>query len=219
MLNIFYGCSGLTSVTIANGVTSIGESTFCTCSGLSSVTIPSSVTSIGAWAFKDCSGLTSVTIGSGVKTIYTQAFAKCPELTDVYCYAEDVPSMTYNYNKPCTDAFEVSYINNATLHVPTASIDAYKAVEPWKSFKTIMGLDETIVETPKCATPTISYDGKKLTVSCETEGLPVAVYTIDGKLYGSATINNSQATVNTSLTDGEMVIVKIGQKAVKVVMN
>ena len=49
----FYGCSGLTSVTIPNSVTAIGASAFCFCSGLTSVTIPNSVTSIGKSAFYD----------------------------------------------------------------------------------------------------------------------------------------------------------------------
>ena len=50
------------SVTIGNGVTSIGYEAFEGCSGLTSVTIPDSVTSIGDGAFSDCSGLTSVTM-------------------------------------------------------------------------------------------------------------------------------------------------------------
>ncbi len=192
----FDGCSGLTSVTIGNGVTSIGGSAFLGCSGLTSITIPNSVTSIGSYAFQNCSSLTSITIpnsvtsigneafygcssmttitiGSGVETIYEQAFANCPELTDVYCYAENVPRMrNRNNTQNVTDAFEGSYIEYATLHVPTASIDAYKAVEPWKNFKTIMGLDGTMPEEPetqKCATPTIALVGGKLKFSCETE--------------------------------------------------
>ena len=51
----FYGCSGLTSVTIPNSVTSIGGDAFSGCTGLTSITIPNSVTSIGARAFLNCS--------------------------------------------------------------------------------------------------------------------------------------------------------------------
>ena len=65
----FYGCSGLTSVTIGNSVTSIGDYAFSGCSGLTSVTIPNSVTSIGGYAFWNCSSLTSVTIPNSVTSI------------------------------------------------------------------------------------------------------------------------------------------------------
>jgi len=56
----FYGCSGLTSVTIPNSVTAIFDYAFYYCSGLTSITIPDSVTSIGDYAFYGCSGLTTI---------------------------------------------------------------------------------------------------------------------------------------------------------------
>ena len=73
----FYGCSGLTSVTIPESVTSIGDYAFYNCSGLTSVTIPESVTSIGSRAFAGCSGLISVNIPESVTTIGNTAFASC----------------------------------------------------------------------------------------------------------------------------------------------
>ena len=80
--------------------------------------------------------------------------------------------------------------------------------------------EESSIQSLPLDTPAlITARGGVITVSSEAEGLPIAVYTLDGKLSGSATIKNGQATVNTSLTDGEAVIVKIGQKAVKVMMR
>ena len=79
----FYYCSGLTSVTIPDGVTGIGERTFAGCDGLTSVTIPDGVTSIGGSAFKGCSGLTNVVIGSSVTSIGPYAFSGGSGLTSV----------------------------------------------------------------------------------------------------------------------------------------
>lgn len=51
----FYGCSGLSSITIPNTVRTIGDRAFYDCIGLGNVTMPSSVTTIGAEVFRNCS--------------------------------------------------------------------------------------------------------------------------------------------------------------------
>ena len=79
----FYNCTGLTSVTIPDGVTSIGAGAFWGCSGLTSVTIPDSVTSIGGGAFAGCTSLITVTIPDGVTSIGVNAFNGCTRLTSV----------------------------------------------------------------------------------------------------------------------------------------
>ena len=192
----FRGCFGLTSITIPNSVTGIGESVFRGCSGLTSISIPNSVTSIGNYAFEYCSGLTSVTIGSGIKYIDGSAFASCPELTDVTCYAENVP-FTY------TDAFKDSYIEYATLHVPASAVNAYKAADPWKNFKSVVAIGgdtpET-PETPKCEKPTISYENGQLKMSCATEGVEYVTDITDAdiKKHYDATISLT-ATYNISV--------------------
>ena len=80
----FHDCDNLTSVTIPDSVTTIGISAFHVCSSLTSVTIPDSVTSIGNFAFYGCSSLTSVTIGNSVTSIGDWAFYNCSSLTSVY---------------------------------------------------------------------------------------------------------------------------------------
>ncbi len=79
----FRNCSGLTSVTISDSVTSIGEYTFSGCTGLTSITIPDKVTSIGKSAFSGCTGLTSITIPDKVTSIGKSAFSGCTGLTSI----------------------------------------------------------------------------------------------------------------------------------------
>ena len=79
----FYYCKSLTSITIPNSVTTIGDLAFECCTGLTSVTIPNSVTSIGEYAFRGCTGLTSITIPNSVTSIGKSAFEGCTGLTSV----------------------------------------------------------------------------------------------------------------------------------------
>jgi len=79
----FYWCTALTSVTIPDSVTSIGQRAFSACYALTSVTIGNGVTSIGYSAFDDCAALTRVTIGNSVTTIGSEAFYQCTNLTNV----------------------------------------------------------------------------------------------------------------------------------------
>ena len=79
----FFGCNGLTSVTLPSSLTSIGNSAFDGCSGLTSLTLPSSLTSIGYRAFESCSGLTSLTLPSSLTSIGNSAFKSCSGLTSL----------------------------------------------------------------------------------------------------------------------------------------
>jgi hypothetical protein len=69
-----------------------------------------------------------------------------------------------------SDAFEGSYPEYVTLHVPDASVDSYKAKTPWSGFGKIMGLSGGEPEVEKCATPVVTYAEGKLSFSCETDG-------------------------------------------------
>lgn len=59
--NAFKNCTTMTSITLPNTITRIGEFTFAGCEGLTSFTIPASVTTIGYCAFAACKFLTSIT--------------------------------------------------------------------------------------------------------------------------------------------------------------
>ena len=103
----FFNCNNpaLTTIDIPNSVRSIGFGAFAQCSHVTSLTIPDGVTFIGQAAFRDtdlramiipdgvtiiknemferCSNLTSVTIPNSVDTIEDTAFASCTSLTSI----------------------------------------------------------------------------------------------------------------------------------------
>ena len=107
----FSGCSGLTSVTLPDSVTSIGYGAFRSCSGLTSITIPDSVTSIGEYAFGYCSGLTSVTIGNSVTSIGDSAFYNCSRLKTVF-----YKGLAEQWNKISIDSYGNNSLTSATRY-------------------------------------------------------------------------------------------------------
>lgn len=58
----FYGCTGLETVALPDGLTEIAARAFSGCSKLVSVRLPSTLTSIGEYAFYDCKALADVVV-------------------------------------------------------------------------------------------------------------------------------------------------------------
>lgn len=79
----FGSCYNLTSVNIPNHVTIISHQAFANCTNLESIVIPGSVSTIGDWAFIYCENLKSVDIGDGVTEIGEKAFQHCTSLEQV----------------------------------------------------------------------------------------------------------------------------------------
>ena len=138
----FYGCSGLTSVTIPNSVTSIDNYAFERCSGLTSIEIPNSVTSIGDRAFYLCSGLTSpvynahvfaylptsysgaYTIPDGIESIAGGAFYECTGLTSV-TIPNSVTSIGSGAFRGCNGLTSPVYNAHVFAYLPTSYSGVY----------------------------------------------------------------------------------------------
>ena len=99
----------VTDLVIPNGVESINSYAF-TGSGLTSVTIGDSVTSIGNGAFSYCYSLTSVTIGKNVSSIGYGAFRNCA-LESVTFKNTNNWYYTDSYNSSYTDGTAVDVTN------------------------------------------------------------------------------------------------------------
>lgn len=154
----FYLQTKLTSLSLPEGITSIGNDAFTQCK-ITSLTLPASLKTIGARAFSN-NRITQLTIPDKVETIENDAFAynsignidfpatlvslhatafNWKSMNEVICRALSVPQT------PQTDEFNNSWrpfyqINeNCVLRVPAESLEAYKNAwgQYFKSVETI----------------------------------------------------------------------------------
>ena len=109
----FYNCSGLTSLSLPSGITSIGWEAFSGCSGLTSLSLPSGITSIGREAFSGCSGLTSLSLPSGLTSIDSEAFSGCSGLTSL-SLPSGLTSIDFNAFSGCSGLTSLSLPSGIT---------------------------------------------------------------------------------------------------------
>ena len=115
--NSFMSCEAIVSITIPEGVTSIGDECFYECRALTSVSLPNSLTTIGGSAFQMCP-ITSIVLPSNVRTIGFSAFSSCEHLQSV-----TIPSGVTTLNE---NVFGFCYsLNSLTLPNTITTIDAY----------------------------------------------------------------------------------------------
>ena len=81
----FNAPNNLSTITIPNGVTSLGNYAFFDCTGLTSVIFEavSVLETIGISAFYGCASLSTITIPSSVKSIDSSAFSRCTGLQEI----------------------------------------------------------------------------------------------------------------------------------------
>ena len=139
------------SVSVQEGVTSIGEYAFYDCTSLTSVAISEGVTSIGQYAFNNCTSLTSVIIPVSVTAINLNTFTGCTGLS-MMTYngtAEQWMAMNFKFPAACADGTvldwgscnrDLSYIldGNGVLAITgSGTIISYSRPEnvPWYAYR------------------------------------------------------------------------------------
>ena len=129
----------------------------------------------------------------------------------MYCHAETVPSTSAN-------AFDGSYIEYATLHVPERAVENYKSITPWSNFGKIVPLTEEEAAISNTRANRIKVQGHHgtLRITGATEGDDISVYTTDGTLVTQDSAEGSETQL--TLPTGQVYIVKVADKVVKIGM-
>ncbi len=113
----FYDKETLTSVTIGEQVTELGDYLFCYCCNLVSVEIPNSVTSIGCSTFSYCNGLQSIKLSNSLTEIKSCAFSSCSNLTSINI-PNTVTSLGDGAFSGCSSLVSVNIPNSITTINP-----------------------------------------------------------------------------------------------------
>lgn len=124
-IDVFFRCTGLESISIPEGASSISSNMFSYCSSMKNISLPSTLKYIEDYAFYTCAGLKEVTVPEGTEKIGAYSFFNCIELKSLklpdsvseigdgamgyYAESEDTEPKKL-------DGFIVEYSHNDVIH-------------------------------------------------------------------------------------------------------
>ena len=192
----------------------LADGLFKGCPGLTSITIPNSVTNIGNRAFVNCVNLSSIIIGNGVTTVEFQAFAGCSGLSHVIVKKNIPPKYvitgSYDYVPPET----------CILHVPAESKNLYQKAEGWQDFKNIVEDADNFsaIENVQISKVTVYPNpvSENFFISGITENTFVTISDINGKIVLKQMVSPNRNISAAHLPSG-IYFVNVKNKTVKIV--
>lgn len=214
--------TGLITVSIPEGVTSLEGETFENCKSLTSVELPATLTAINSEEFRGCTALTTVTMKTGLKQIGDRAFYECSALEEITipstvgtigssafsntaiknfkCYAVVPPAASSAFIGENMD------MTRTYLHVPPFSKDFYRNTQYWSNFYLMRSIQEQI--------DYILVD-RELTINLEEEDNEVVAnnptidlrYSLAGDYYdNNYNIGQLTATGEGTLSAGQLTV-------------
>ena len=171
-----------------------------------------------------------------VNGTFTKIIVTCAKPTISYangkltfnCETEDVI-----FHSTITDTDITSYLTQEVELCVTYTISVYATKEDYEDSEVATGtlcwidqqpstegiVAEDAVTEVKALPVLIQSNSGTITIQGANEGTEIMVYSVNGMKQGSAIATNGFATINTSLRPGSTAIVKIGEKAVKVLIK
>ena len=166
----FEGCSGLTSVTLPDVVSTIDANAFKGCTSLTSFRAPNDLLTIGNNAFQDCTKLTDVDLNDGLETIGSYAFQNCSAQEKIV-----LPDTVYSIGSYC---FQIDIaLVDVTLSTDLTTIPAY-------AFANCTKLESLVI--PK-GVETIGNNAFYQDTKLKTFTIPVSVTSIGDNAFSYAT--------------------------------
>ena len=207
----FSYCSNLTDVTMSNAITRIEDFAFLGCVNLKSIEIPASVQYIG-WAALAC-GQTDIDADVFKKEPATEGdrpqynrhddnrhdspmlaatnAEEMPGLAHIYSRIVDPTSVSLYGLSGYESFYEPSYAT-CILHVPTGTVEAYKAADVWKKFACITDKEVPVVEEIILDKTSVAlFVGDTVTISATVEP-----FFVENPGIQWSTINPDVATVD-----------------------
>ncbi len=123
----FYGCTGIISVSLNNGLNTIGNGAFANCTNMKTFNMitRSEIQAFGKDAFMNCAALTSIAVPINVKAIGDYCFQGCTGLTKIDLMPEGLnPSLEvigYKAFERCSSLTSIDFPERFKQEYPTTS--------------------------------------------------------------------------------------------------
>lgn len=132
----FYDSDGIYDLVLPSTLKSIGDEAF-TYSYFTSLVLPEGLVSIGRRAFADCRRIQKLELPSTLDSIADYAFFYCSSLTSVISRIQtpfEISKSVFSTGEYWNDGIQTFTESPATLYVPVGTKSAYEAFAGWKMF-------------------------------------------------------------------------------------